>query len=575
MKERKIHELLFYLRTKSGVGQEKLSRGLCTKGAYSKYESGERRMDRLLLNALIQRMGKSADKLSVVLTPEEYDYFRWKKKVLKAAGSKESETVQALLQKPEARKIVIHRELQQQFVCQMQAYAVREQGGDLEGGIALLKQAVALTMPDLNAGNMQQYLISAEEMQILLALAHFQMQNNCQQEALSLLLEIVDYVERNYDDYEMKVKVYPRAVRLLYPLLLQQKRELEGALLCKKAIELLCQQGVLYDLKQIMEGYLACSAGFATEAQQRGRIERQLWALRAVYAEFGAEPYLPEETMLFYHNQEMYLMDELIRKSRIEKGMSQEFLSEGICTPKNLSRIEQGKGVPHPRNFRALMRKLQTGQDYYNGKLDTNDFLLLEKQEQLEREISLSHWQEAGLLLQELKSKVDGTCIQNQQTLQNLENQILFFKKEISEEEFLKRCAQALGCEKEEWRGEQFWRQFFTEYKARLLVNLALAYHRMNHTDKSIFILEHLLEELKRSKVRLADRCETSMTVIEHLSTYYEAAGQYEKCMSMCGRGIELCFKSGRGRKLAVFLMNRAKAENEKEPPDGAIPPCF
>ena len=99
-----------------------------------------------------------------------------------------------------------------------------------------------------------------------------------------------------------------------------------------------------------------------------------------------------------------------------------------------------------------------------------------------------------------------------------------------------------------------------------MLVNIAFVYHRMNQTEKSIFILEHLLEELKRSKVRLADRYVTSMTVVENLSSYYEATGMYEKCMGMCGRGIELCFKSGRGVRLAVFLDNKAEIMNDITP---------
>ena len=364
MKERTINEILYLLRSESGIGQEKLSRGLCTKGAYSKYESGDRRIDQLLLRALMQRLGKSSDKLPSVLTPEEYSYFVWKKQVLEAEEQKEMDMVLKLLEEPEAEAIVIHLKLQKQFVCRMRAYAAWEKDANLEQSIALLEQAVDLTMPGIRVGTLMQYRISIEEMQILLELAQFQITGKRKQEAAELLLEITAYADRYYLDYEAKVKVYPKAVRILYPFLLQQQREMEGAVLCKKAIELLCWQGVLYDLKELLEGYLACSMGFAKEEPQRNRYSRQLWALSKVYEEFGAEQYLSGECRMYYENQEIYLVNEIIQRSRLEKGMSQETLSEGICSPENLSRIERGKGAPNTRNFRALMEKLETGQDY-------------------------------------------------------------------------------------------------------------------------------------------------------------------------------------------------------------------
>lgn len=565
MKERTINEALYYLRIEGGIGQEKLSRGLCTKGAYSKYESGERRIDRLLLSALIQRLGKSSDKLPAVFTPEEYHYFVWKSQVLEAAEKKQMDMVLCLLEEPEAESIVIHAALQQQFVCQMRAYVAWERDADLERGIALLKRAMNLTMPGIKNETLAQYRISMEEMQILLELARLQIAGKREQEAAELLLEITAYVKHQYRDYEAKVKVYPKAVRMLYPLLLQQQREMEGALLCKEEIEMLLWQGVLYDLKELLEGYLACSAGFAKEEPQRIRFSRQLWALREVYEEFGAEQYLSGECRMYYENQEIYLVDEMIQRSRLEKGMSQEALSEEICSPENLSRIERGKGAPSTRNFRALMDKLDTGLDYYNAKLDTTDFLLLERMKELDRAISLRKWEEAQRLLDYIKSRVDLTLPLNQKTLQASENCMLFYAEKLSKEDFLRECEQALGCEGEKWKEERFWKQFFTEYKVNLLVHIAIVYHQMKENDKSIFILEHLLAELEKSKVRLSDRYASSMTVIGNLSSYYEDAGMFDECKEMCELGLKVCFESGRGVRLAMFLGNKAEAMNDEQ----------
>lgn len=564
MNERKISELLYDLRLEKEVGQKKLCWGLCSQGTYCRYENGERTPDRLLLNAIIQRLGKSADKLVTILTLREYKYFLWKKKVLTAVGKEDMDELERLLEQKEAKDFTINKSLQRQFKYRMQALVAWYKEADIKKGIQLLEQAVELTMPNIRFQKMDRYYISIEEMHILLELARFWIKGDRKQEATSLLGEIVDYSDRNYDDYEAKVKVLPKAVRMLYPLLIEEQRELEGLLLCKKAVELLCWQGVLYDLADLMEGYLICASKLFKN-EEMGRYERQLQALREVYEEYGAEIYQQEDTRLTYHNQEMYLIDEMMQRFRIKKGVSQDVLSEGICTPETISRIESGRRGPNPNNFYALMRKLETEHDYYNGKLETNDFLLLEKLKELERAMSLKNWDEARNLLEFLKSKVDLDRKQNNQTLMAAENYILFCEKKISSKEFVERCEKTLECENEGWRRKEFWDlQFFTNYKITMLNHIAVGYEHMKQLDKSIFILEHLLGQLDHSKIRLEDRYESSMTVVGNLSSFYGETGRVDECLEVCERGINLCLESGRGVRLPKFLANKAEAMNEK-----------
>ncbi len=557
----KIGDVLYKVRKEKRASQDVLCLGLCTKGAFSKFEWGERRPDRLLLNAVLLRLGKNPDKMATILTAEEYAYFVWKKKVLTAVGQQDMPALKKLLEEPEAERIVVHEGLQRQFLYQMEAVVSEYEGKDPEKCIRLLEQAVDITMPGIRRGGAERYLISVEEMRLLLNLARFLILGERKDEAFPMLVDILDYTEKHYKDYEAKVKVYPLGVKLLVPLLMERKRELEGAVLCKKAVELLCWQGVLYDLAELMELYLLCSKGLP-RTEEIVRYEKQLWALKEVYREFGGHGYLKENYLLSYSNQEMYLLDEVIRRSRTAKELSQEELSEDICTPETLSRIESGKRAPNTRNFRALMEKLDTGLDYYNGELDTDDFLVLEQELELERAISLKNWEEAQRILEDLKSKVDMSSPKNLQTLRAKENCILFNQKKLGLQGFLKSCEQAMNCEGERWREEGFWKQFFTKYKVTMMNYMACIYHIDHRMEDALFILEHLLEQLTSSKIGLAGRYRSSMTVISNLSAYYGENGQLEKCIEMCEMGIGLCLECGRGIKLGIFLVNKAEAMN-------------
>ena len=117
----KIGEVLYGARRAKKIQQDVLCLGLCTKGTFSKFEYGERRPDRLLLNTVLLRLGKNPDKMATILTAEEYDYFVWKKKVLKAVGQQDMWMLKKLLEEPEAVRIVVHEGLQRQFLYQMEA----------------------------------------------------------------------------------------------------------------------------------------------------------------------------------------------------------------------------------------------------------------------------------------------------------------------------------------------------------------------------------------------------------------------------------------------------------------------
>lgn len=558
MTNKRIGEILYNLRTQQKLGQEELCRGLCSAATLSRYELGERVPDRLLLNMLIQRLGKAADKMATILYIEEYQYLLWKKQVLIAVSREDMAALSRLLEEPQALQIKINETLQQQFYFQMKAILADRKEGDVAKSIELLKKAVELTMPGFGFDKMQRYLISTVEMQIILNLAEQMIRGGQEKEAVDLLMEIAEYSWLHYNDKEAKVKIYPKAIKLLAPLLIREKRYVECLYLCQRAIELLRWQGVLYDLAELMEDYLKCCAE-GSRGEKAAQYEKQLQALKEVYEEYGVDIHLSENAMLHYGNQEIYLVDEVIKMSRIDRAVSQEILSEDICTPETLSRIESGKRAPNTRNFRALMEKLDVNQDYYNGRLDTDDFLLLESKKELDRAISLRNWKEAHKLLDELKLKLDMNSELNRQTLQADEDCILFNEGKMSAEDFLAACERALGCEKEGWKEERFWKPFLTDYRVKILNYVAIIYSISCQKEKAIFIWEHILMQLNQSKVELTDRYGSSMKAIGNLSLCYGELGNTDESLSMCEKGIYLCFESGRGVRLANFIA--AKAE--------------
>jgi len=155
-----------------------------------------------------------------------------------------------------------------------------------------------------------------------------------------------------------------------------------------------------------MEYYLSCcDHGLHTE--QEVRYRRQLQALQEVYAENPtAAADMPGESFGYYHSREIYLIEEVIRCSRLANAYSQWELGENICAQETLPRFENGHRTPNRNTFQALMEKLKTGVWYYNTGLDTTNFRVLEMYRGMEWAISLDNMDEAKRLLDKIREEL-------------------------------------------------------------------------------------------------------------------------------------------------------------------------
>ena len=111
-------EMVLRVMGEEGIRRDELYRGLCSMGTFTRYMSGKFYLDRLLMTAFLQRMGKSPDKFCSILTDGEYAYFEWRHKAELALFS-----------------------LMLQAIIQEKLYGCRTEG------LRLLEEALSLTLP--------------------------------------------------------------------------------------------------------------------------------------------------------------------------------------------------------------------------------------------------------------------------------------------------------------------------------------------------------------------------------------------------------------------------------------------
>lgn len=542
-------------REKQGISQERLCRGLCAVSALSRYENGERIPDRLLMNVLIQRLGKSSEQLTTMISCQEYAYFEWKRKVKEALKKQNISLAQELLQKKEALNGTVNAALQEQFYRYIQ--------GILKGtcaDISDLEEAIRLTHPEFSGKIEEEDLFSIQELNLLLFYAKCKMQKEAEQ-GRELLEVLLQYIQEHITDIQAKNQIFPRAVSIYCQEVKGNQFSEKRYLLCKEALENNVKDQSFEYALSILEDLEKDSRCLGKDADCY-----QVWknALKAVYQETEIETTWMEWGIEIPEN--LFLIPEILLSARVEKGFSQEEASEGICTPETYSRIETGKRSPSLKNLEALENRLEIKQGYLIGEVWTNAFSVLELTQKLRMAVSnldLETWEECQKKLEE---KLDLSKKINRQYVEGYRTCLEYQQGKISEAEWISRHKKTLSYTFAfEERMEAYptgMRQRFTDQEAVLLQQIALAEKIRGEKEKAVEIWELLLKDYGRSRIRMENHFKEVMLIWSNLANTLPDVGKTKEGIALADQGIRMVLEKGQG-SLNMLFANRIYAMKE------------
>lgn len=147
------------------------------------------------------------------------------------------------------------------------------------------------------------------------------------------------------------------------------------------------------------------------------------------------------------------IFGEEIRRVRLERGLTQERLSEGICSPSTLSRIENGSQVPSRRTFRLLMERLD-GPDYsYAHFLSPKEYRRERVKEEMLEAMEYRQIDRMKDLLGEMEDLMEGGDRKHTQFFE-MSKLVCFEMCGASRQDYVSRCLQILEIGRPGWREE-------------------------------------------------------------------------------------------------------------------------
>ena len=235
MENNKIGSAIQYFRETLQISQGILCKGLCSVTTLSRIEAGERDVDSLLLETLLERLGRTPNQFELILTDFDYVLYQMREDIKKLIDDKNHLTAATMLKEYEkiaASKGSVHM----QFIINCRALLNELDGGTVDTTIELFMEAISCTVPDFKTNEINDYYLSNSELHIIINLIQRMIAAGIYDRAKEILEQILLYLD-THNSIEENNSLYPK-VAVIACQFFMQNQDIDRALdMCNKGLE--------------------------------------------------------------------------------------------------------------------------------------------------------------------------------------------------------------------------------------------------------------------------------------------------------------------------------------------------
>lgn len=266
-----------------------------------------------------------------------------------------------------------------------------------------------------------------------------------------------------------------------------------------------------------------------------------------------------------------YLVGDFIRELRTELGYSQEELCDGICSPGNLSKIENNTRRPELNKLEALLQRLGHKECFtvFADKKEMNISLLLRD---LASEIAQKDVIGIEKLLRKIEQISSPEDILSQQYIR-FSKAILADLKGEKEETTLIELVRSLGMTKENFElGKELPKGLYTYNEIVIINAIAVKSYHLRQTEYAIGLLRELKKYMDEKILDQEEKAKKYPMILLNLSSWLSNDGRYEEALNLCEEGLWICKNYGKLHSMpellvtkGVILINLSKREKAVE----------
>ncbi len=257
-----------------------------------------------------------------------------------------------------------------------------------------------------------------------------------------------------------------------------------------------------------------------------------------------------------------YRAGDVIRMTRNAVGITQEDLSDGICSVETLSRIENGKHKIKRETYRKLMEKMGRAVHDNCAVCMGKDMSLLEEYTLFEDAMAKREYNMAKRYLERIREKISDSLV-DRQYLKRVETLLTYELGELSPQEFLLQLEETIKMTIPEYEcylwGEKRDKIYpYREQEILILMGMGTAYYDMEKLDKAILIYEVIIRSLDAGYMDIKNAAELKLINLANLSRPLRKQGRYEEALVKAKEGLEIAISRRYAHALVELLMETA-----------------
>ncbi len=252
-----IGELLRDARERQKYSQEEVCYGICTPSTLSRIENGQQAPGKKILEGLMQRLGLKDWIFDVGINPKEAEKYELEQELIRCFGRKEYERTQKLaddLEKMMNEGVSKESNLlmEKQYLSFVRIMMRKDQGEKLEYVLEKLLETICMTIPDFDGMHIQTRLLTYQEISILnsIGCVHHAMGNLW--EALRILFDLKEYIEKGNMNGQMISEKYPMILQNLSAWMEQEGYYSDALELCQKGIDFCIEYGKMHTFPMLL-----------------------------------------------------------------------------------------------------------------------------------------------------------------------------------------------------------------------------------------------------------------------------------------------------------------------------------
>ena len=448
-----LNQFIEQTRKNRKISQEELTEGIIHVKTYRRLIGGEIETEKVIWDTLLARMGVISLIYEGYISQSEYIQYEELLELRKQSNL----LIRAMYEKRSKYKIdKICEEIREQIGKYKQTHSRRETGlSNLESFFLGIVEGYCQKSEALHykkkGHDRSRYLenvwkmlhtkkirliiksedrvaLAPVELELLLQIADAYWDEQRRDEAEELAFWIWNYRKKQALFEDEMIKIYPYAAILLIRIKIKKGEWEKAWEIYKETIEIVTEaqsfRGMIYLLDIQLELWSHCQEHWFESEEDVLQIKTCILNLNQQYDEnpYGIYP--------MYTLQNAVVANEVIRRKRIQRNLTQSVLSEGILEPENYSRYENGRLNIRWEKIAQILERLEQNIEKEQLILDTYDVDVMEQYFQCGKLEHQAQMRYSRMWYRQLCSKLDMESKVNQQYIgfQNLVQQKTTFQ---------------------------------------------------------------------------------------------------------------------------------------------------